>query len=73
MLWIPFFCDEIEGTRVPPGRPSRTISGTRAAGCEPLIYTITGEKFCSFGPSVDIWVSASLVFDNFTKRSVANI
>ena len=28
----------MEVTRVPPGRPSRTTSGTRATGWEPLVY-----------------------------------
>jgi len=27
----------MEITRVPPGRPSRTTSGTRTAGWEPLV------------------------------------
>jgi len=32
----PGFCDEMEVTRVLPGRPSRTTSGTRTTGWEPL-------------------------------------
>jgi len=34
----PSFCENMEVTRVPPGRPSRTTSGTRATGWEPLVY-----------------------------------
>jgi len=29
------FCQKLEVTRVPPGRPSRTTSGTRTTGWEP--------------------------------------
>jgi len=32
----PGFCEKMEVTRVPPGRPSRTTSGTRTTGWEPL-------------------------------------
>jgi len=28
----PGFCEKMEVTRVPPGRPSRTTSGTRTTG-----------------------------------------
>jgi len=33
------FCETMEVTRVPPGRSSRTTSGTRTTGWEPLVYT----------------------------------
>jgi len=39
----PGFCEKMDVTRntcVPPGRPSRTTSGTRTTGWEPLIYCI---------------------------------
>jgi len=32
----PGFCEKVEVTRVPRGRPSHTTSGTRIAGGEPL-------------------------------------
>jgi len=32
----PGFCEKMEVTRVPLGRPSRTISGTDTTGCESL-------------------------------------
>ena len=35
----PGFCEKMEVTRVPPGRPSRTTSGTRTTGWEPLRQT----------------------------------
>jgi len=34
----PGFCKKIEITRVPPGTPSRTTTGTRTTGWEPLMY-----------------------------------
>jgi len=33
----PGFCEEMEVSRVPPRRPSRTTSGTRTTGWEPLL------------------------------------
>ena len=36
----PGFCVKMEVTRVPPGRPSRTTTGTRTTGWEPC-YTGT--------------------------------
>jgi len=39
----PVFCENMEvtrNTRVPHGRPSRTTSGTRTTGWEPLCYTL---------------------------------
>jgi len=32
----PGFCEKMEVARVPPGRPSRTASGTCTTGWEPL-------------------------------------
>jgi len=34
----PGFCEEMEVTRAPPERPSRTTSGTRTTGWESLNY-----------------------------------
>jgi len=34
----PGFCEKMEVTRVPRGRPSRTTIGTRITGWEPLPY-----------------------------------
>jgi len=31
------FCEKTEVSRVPPERPSRTASGTRTTGWEPMI------------------------------------
>jgi len=36
----PCFCGKMEVTRVPPERPSRTTSGTRTAGWEPLCWRV---------------------------------
>jgi len=36
----PGFCEKMEVTRVPPGRPSRTTGGTRTTGWEPLFYDL---------------------------------
>jgi len=33
----PGFCKKMQVARVPPGRPSRTTSGTRTTGWEPLV------------------------------------
>jgi len=42
----PGFCEKQEVTRVPPERPSRTTSGTRTTGWEPLLYSIWFSTFC---------------------------
>jgi len=42
----PGFCEKMEVTRVPPGRPSCTTSGTRITGWEPLIYTNGNRVSC---------------------------
>jgi len=39
------FCDKVEVTRLPPGRPSRTTSGTRTTGWEPLLYNVGENSF----------------------------
>jgi len=39
----PSFCEKMEVTRVPPGRPSPAPSGTRTTGWEPLVYTNGGQ------------------------------
>ena len=41
----PGFCEKMELTHVPPGRPSRTTTGTRTTGWEPLFYTHS--RYCS--------------------------
>jgi len=43
-LWIQVFVKKMEVARVPPGRPSRTTSGTRTTGWEPLTYSISQER-----------------------------
>jgi len=49
------FCEKVEFTRVSPGRPSRTTSGTRTTGRETLSYSdedenqIRSKKLVGFG------------------------
>jgi len=41
----PGFCEKLEVIRVPLGRPSRTTSGTRTTGWEPLLYESPENSF----------------------------
>ena len=68
----PGFCVKVEVTRVPPGRPSHTTSGTRSTtGWEPLHYMV---EFCrslywKLGYNLGILIFLMMTYWGFGLRS----
>jgi len=57
----PGFCEKIEVSRLPPGRPSRTTSGTRTTDWEPLLHGFDNPSSSDLKFFWGFWILGSLL------------